>query len=139
MRSILTLGFAAAVVACGGDAPAPGSATLAAAPPGASSPEASLAPRSLGGSSLSRLQLLATPAGRAAFARVVACALPAGAALTAIASDGTPYRFVGGLGLAAGWAARPATAAERHQVARCLHAPVRGLAHASPPTSLPAG
>jgi hypothetical protein len=129
MRSILTLGFAAAALAaCGGGEPALATSSVmlaASLAPGAGAHDSGLARHSLGGSSLSRIYLLGSAPGRARFARVVACALPRGLAITAIASDGTPYRFAGSVGRAPGWAERPATAGEQRQIARCLRAPSR--------------
>jgi len=121
---------AAALAACGGGEPAAtGSVTLGAQD--AAAPELMLARRSLAGSSLPRTRLLATPAGRELFAQVVACALPDGAALTAIASDGTPYSFAGASGLAPGWAEHPATSREQRVVAACLRGRVAAAPHAA--------
>jgi hypothetical protein len=94
------------------------SATVATAPTDAGA----LAGRSLGGSSIATMRLLASSDGRAALARVVSCALPPGASLTTIDRDGTPFSFAGSLGLAPGWVQRPATASERHRVDTCVRA-----------------
>jgi hypothetical protein len=79
-----------------------------------------LADRGLATGSLPEIQLLATPGGRDLMARVVSCALPRGAAITAITRDGTPYSFVGALGLAPGWANHAPSSAERRRVDDCV-------------------
>jgi hypothetical protein len=81
-----------------------------------------LATRSLGGSSITQIQLLASPGGRELLSHVVACALPRGQALTTIDRDGTPFAFPGALGLAPAWSQRPATALERDRITVCLRA-----------------
>lgn len=86
--------------------------------------------RSLSGSSLPALQLLASDAGRDLFAHVVACALPAGATLTAIDRAGAPHSFSGSAGLAPSWAARPATVAQREEVTTCVLLATSGAARA---------
>jgi hypothetical protein len=120
-----TIAWLAAVLltACAAD-PAPASH------PAGALDTAALARRSLGGSSLAEMQLLASPAGRDALSHVVACALPDGASLTAIARDGTPYSFTGRAGLAPGWAQRPATADERARVTACVLAHTSGVVRA---------
>jgi hypothetical protein len=111
--------------ACDDDAPAP-------ATPSPTLDAGALAAHSLGGSSLAEMQLLATSDGRDVLSRVVSCALPAGASITAINPHGTPYSFMGKLGLAPDWAQRPATANERHRVTDC----VLGRPAAAPPIHL---
>jgi hypothetical protein len=115
------------LAACGADAPSPATPS---APPSLNDAAASaLGAHSLGGSSLTEMQLLATADGRDVMSRVVSCALPAGASITAINRNGTPYSFVGKAGLAPSWAQRPATADERHRVTDC----VLGRPSAPPP------
>src|SRR5262245_31142417 len=98
MRMKLMVLLAAAILTgCGAESSEESPATAA--------PDASvLASRSLGSGSLPQIQLLATPDGRDLMARVVSCALPRGAKITTINRNGTPYSFVGALGLAPGWA-----------------------------------
>jgi hypothetical protein len=104
------------------------SAPLAPAPAGSAAASlgrdaAALTHRSLGGSSLAAMQLLASADGRTALASVVACALPAGASITVIARDGTPYSFTGSAGVDPGWAQHAPSLAERQRVAACLARP----------------
>lgn len=101
-------------------ASAPTQSQLTAVPTTLSPEAAALATRGLGASSLPKIQLLATSAGRTKLSRVIACALPAGDLLTAIASDGTPYTFTGRMGLAPSWVARAPSATERQKLAGCL-------------------
>jgi len=93
-----------------------------------------LANRSLGSGSLPRVQLLETAHGRDLMARVVSCALPSGAAITAINREGTPYSFVGALGLAPGWADHAPSSAERRRVDDCLRGNAAGSTAAATAT-----
>lgn len=81
-----------------------------------------LASRGLATGSLPRVQLLASPRGRALMSKVVSCALPRGAAITAITGDGTPYSFAGAIGLAPGWAHHAPSSDERRRVDDCVRA-----------------
>lgn len=92
------------------------------------SADIALARHGLNASSLPKLQLIATAEGRVALARLVSCALPAGATINAVANDGTPYLFAGGLGLAPAWAEHAPSATERGRVTACVHAHAPALA-----------
>jgi hypothetical protein len=81
---------------------------------------AALANHRLDAGSLPELRLVATSGGRELLARVVSCALPRGTAITTITSDGTPYSFVGALGLAPSWAQRAPSHDERRRVIACV-------------------
>ena len=115
--------LATTLAACGADAPSP-------AAPRTHIDASMLARRSLSGSSLSQMQLLATPDGREVLGRVVACALPRGASITAITRDGTPYSFAGRIGLAPAWAQHAPSAPEQHRVSACVTVQTVGLTRA---------
>ena len=129
VTEIKTLALLAAVMVAGCSG-TPDVAPEAAAPALARGPrpgfDRALDRHSLNGSSLPKLQLVATAEGREVLSQVVSCALPAGAAVTAVASDGTPYRFTGSLGLAPMWADHPPSALERSRVTACLGAHTHG-------------
>ena len=91
---------------------------------------ADLAHRSLSGSSLPALALLASEDGRALFGHVVACALPRGASITAIDRAGTPHSFAGDAGLAPSWAAHAPSPLERQRVTSCVLVATSGTARA---------
>jgi len=123
-----TLALLAAVMIAGcdaGDAAAPDSAGAERGP--LPSVERALARHSLTGSSLPKLQLVATAEGRELLSQVVSCALPASVTVTAVASDGTPYLFTGSLGLAPAWADHPPSAVERGRVTTCVYAHTPGV------------
>jgi hypothetical protein len=116
---LMVLLAAAILTGCGAESSEESPATPA--------PDASaLASRSLGSGSLPQIQLLATPDGRDLMARVVSCALPRGAKITTINRNGTPYAFVGALGLAPGWADHAPSSIERRRVDDCLRGSAAG-------------
>lgn len=121
MMKTMALLVTAMLVGCDGEPP------VTSAPAQAPALDAAvLAGRSLGGSSLPTLQLLATASGREFLSQVVSCALPPGAAITAINREGMPFQFTGALGLAPGWADHAPTGAERQDVADCVRARAAG-------------
>ena len=132
MRMKLMVLLAAAILTgCGAESSEESHATPA--------PDASvLASRSLGSGSLPQIQLLATPDGRDLMARVVSCALPRGAKITTINRNGTPYSFVGALGLAPGWADHAPSSIERRRVDDCVRGSAAGSSAATAAVTRPA-
>lgn len=122
MKTLALLAALVSAVVAGCDAGDAGAPDAGAAASTRGSADAVLARQSLSGSSLPKLQLIATAEGRAALAQLVSCALPAGATINAVANDGTPYLFAGRLGLAPTWAEHAPSATERGRVTACVHA-----------------
>jgi hypothetical protein len=119
-----TMALIAAMILCGCEAEGPTDEPCPAAPATAPALDATseLAGRGLGTGSLSEIQLLSSRNGRDLLSHVVACALPRGAALRLLGRDGTPYSFIGALGLAPGWAGHAPSAGERRRVTDCVRA-----------------
>jgi hypothetical protein len=130
MKTLALLAALVSAVVAGcdaGDAGAPDAGVAAPASTRASA-DVALARQSLSGSSLPKLQLIATAEGREALAQLVSCALPAGTTINAVANDGTPYLFAGNLGLAPAWAEHAPSPAERGRVTACVHGHAPGPA-----------
>jgi len=125
MKNLALIAALVSAVVAGCDAGAPDASIAApvAATGSLGGPaDAALARHSLNGSSLPKLQLIATAEGREALSQLVSCALPAGATISAVANDGTPYLFAGNRGLAPAWAEHAPSAIERGRVTACVHA-----------------